>query len=234
VAKRPTGPQRSQRPQKPDIRDWTQSSTGKGSGKNIPAHGDPILDRSLDNNIVRLAFNNINGSTVLHRGLEVSTDIDTTNTYGIDIMALQETLKPWTGPNIRLYNQQCKHMWPQGSRNVFSSAPHEHGDSDRQAGGTLLSINGKTKGRVSSSGSDPWGRFCWFTLRGARDEGILVVCVFRVCQTKEDNPGIFTAYHQQYTGLRSIGIRDPNPRQQVLLDLTALISMRKDKKGTDQ
>jgi hypothetical protein len=56
-----------------------------------------------------------------------------------------------------------------------------------------------------------------------------VVCVYRVCQTKEDNPGIFTAYHQhqQYTGLRSIGIRDPNPRQQVLLDLIALIDEKR-------
>lgn len=106
----------------------------------------------------------------------MSTDIDTTNNYGIDVIALQKTLKPWKGPNICLYNQQCKHMWPQGSRHVFSSAPHKHGDSERQAGGTLLSMNGKSKGRVSSLGSDPWGRFlaervfqlaAWFAEHGA-------------------------------------------------------------------
>lgn len=49
---RPSGPQRSHMPQNPDMRDWAQSSTGKGSGKNIPPHGDPILDRSLDDGII--------------------------------------------------------------------------------------------------------------------------------------------------------------------------------------
>jgi hypothetical protein len=188
-----------------------------------------LQERSKDDGTIRFGGNNINGTTVSQRGFEVSVDIDTTNTYKIDVMALQETLKPWSSPNIRLYNHQCKLMWPQGCRNAFSSAPHAHDDGDRQAGGTLLSINGKTKGRIIESGSDPWGRFCWFTLRGSRDEGILVICAYRVCQTESDNPGPFTAYYQQYVGLRSAGIKKPNPRQQILKDIMALIDEKRNK-----
>ncbi|KAL3784917.1 hypothetical protein ACHAWO_001204 [Cyclotella atomus] len=163
----------------------------------------------------------------MSRGLEIATDIDVTDELGIDIMGLQETKKPWNAANIRLYNQQTQLKWPQGARNIFSSAPWKYDEKDYMAGGTLLSINGRTKGRIVETGSDKWGRFCFTTLRGARDEGVVVINGYRTCHTKTDNPGSLTQYHAEYVGLRETGIKNPEPRFQFFKDLTTLIDEKR-------
>lgn len=161
-------------------------------------------------------------------GLEVSPDIDVTDELGIDIMGLQETKKPWTAANIRKYNQQAQIMWPQGVRNIFSSAPWKYDEKDYMAGGTMLSLHGRVLGRIVSTGSDKWGRFTWTTLRGSRDEGIVVINAYRTCHLKSDNPGPFTQYQMEYVGLRESGIKEPIPRFQILKDLTALIDEKRE------
>ena len=50
-----------------------------------------------------------------------------------------------------------------------------------------------------------------------------ICTAYRVCQEKSDNPGPLTAYQREYEGLRARGIVDPNPRQQILDDLTVEI-----------
>ncbi|KAL7508344.1 hypothetical protein ACHAXN_007193 [Cyclotella atomus] len=44
---------------------------------------------------------------------------------------------------------------------------------------------GRVTGRILKSGTDPWGRFTWILFRGNRDEGILFISAYRVCQKKE-------------------------------------------------
>lgn len=163
-----------------------------------------------------------------HRGFEVAPDIDVNDELGIDISGLQETKKPWTAANRRLYNQQAQLKWPQGARNIFSSAPWSHDEKDYMAGGTLLSLHGRVLGRIESTGSDKWGRFCYTTLRGSRDEGIVVINAYRTCHVKADNPGPFTSYQMEYIGLRESGIKDPQPRFQILKDLTTLIDKKRE------
>lgn len=156
-------------------------------------------------------------------GLAVSTDIHVTASYGFDMMALQETKKPWTARNRSLYDQQCCLAWPHGAINAFSSAPWEHDEGNYQAGGALLSLNGHSKGRFVTSGSDPLGRITWMKLRGTRDEGIIVINAYRVCQSGTSNPDAFTQFQQERTGLRARGIKNPDPRKQILSDILTLI-----------
>ncbi|KAL3777688.1 hypothetical protein ACHAWO_007852 [Cyclotella atomus] len=73
-----------------------------------------MTDRNPEDGLLRLASHNINGSQMGHRGFEVAPDIDVTDELGIDISGLQETKKPWTAANRRLYNQQAQLKWPQG------------------------------------------------------------------------------------------------------------------------
>lgn len=198
------------------------------AGQDILANGDPMIDRVPDDGLLRLASNNINGSKMNRYGLEVLPDIDVTDEKGIGIMGLQETKRPWTAANIRKYNQQAQLMWPQGARNVFSSAPWSYDEKDYMAGGTLLSLHGCVLGRIIATGSDKWGRFTWATLRGARDEGITVINAYRTCHLKTDNPGPFTQYQMKYTGLQESGIKEPIPRHQILKDLTDLIDEKRE------
>ena len=72
-------------------------------------------------------------------------------------------------------------------------------------------------------GEDPLGRFEWMLLHGERDEGVVVINAYRVCQVATSNPGVYTQFHQKSTGLRARGIKNPNPRKQLLKDLLDLI-----------
>lgn len=115
-----------------NILQWTSNTPSAiFSGRNIEPSGDPLLPRKCDDGIFRAASNNINGSTFNKSGFDVAHDLSVTDEYGIDIMALQETKHPWTGPNRRLYDMQTKLLWPTGAKTTFSSAPWEHGDIAR-------------------------------------------------------------------------------------------------------
>ena len=51
--------------------------------------------------------------------------------------------------------------------------------------------------------------------------------MYRVYQTEADNPGLFTAFTQQYLAMQEEGITDPNPRQQILTDILKLIKEKR-------
>lgn len=195
--------------------------------ENILPSGDEIVNRMPNDNIFRVASNNIAGSKLGKYGLKVALDIKVTYDFGIDVMALQETKRPWNSPNRQAYEVQAKSMWPMGATSVFSSAPWRYDEEDYQAGGTLLMTHSNTIGRIVERGSDQWGRFSWMTLRGGRDEGILVVSAYRTPHRKNDKPGPFTAFTTQYESLRKLGVKDPDPRQRILDDLTRLIEEKR-------
>ncbi len=146
---------------------------------------------------------------------------------GLDIMGMSERNCPWNNKTKTAYDLVMKEI-VRVSRTIYSSAPASS-DSTYQPGGTLLMINGHTTGRVSSHGTDPWGRYCWYRLRGRRDEGLVIICAYQVSHTQSHNPGPLTAYQRQYTLMREAGVVSPNPRKRLLADLATLIDLhRKD------
>ncbi|KAL7522205.1 hypothetical protein ACHAWF_000300, partial [Thalassiosira exigua] len=108
-------------------------------------------------------------------------------------------------------------------RTVYAAADATY-DTKYQQGGTLLTLNGSYVGRHVKSGVDKWGRYCWMKLQCGRDEGMLVINAYRVCQERTHNPGAFTVYTQQHTDMRVAGVEDLNPRKQILKDIAALIN----------
>ena len=185
---------------------------------NIEPSGDPLQRRKTSDKYIRLAYQNIRG---VSRTGHVNTEIEAIQDLGLDIMGMSETNCPWTIQSKAEYDLMMREMFQQ-SRTLYSSAPSLTTGS-YQPGGTLLTVNGRTTGRISLSGTDPWGRFCWCRLRGWRDEGILLISAYRVCHMQSHNPGPLTVYQQQYTLMRQAGISKPNPRKQLLLDLQQLI-----------
>ena len=179
-----------------------------------------MIPRKQNDGMIRVASNNINGSTCNKVGFDVAQDIYVTDEYGIDLMALQETKTPWTGANQCLYDMQTKLLWPMGAKTAFSSASWKHGDSSYQAGSTLICPHGPHVGRVCDQGSDPHGRYCWQKMGGARSEGVVFISGYRVCYNLEDNPGPFTQFHQERNGLRLAGMKNPIPRKQFFLRYT--------------
>ena len=199
------------------------TSTGNPLHPNIEASGDYISDKSTGS--IRLAFQNVRGTSTGH-GLALPTEIEVIDHYGIDIMGMAETNRPWSLHQRATYDAFMTLRF-HSSRTIYTAAPALSPLDTYQPGGNLLSINGHTTGRISGSGSDPWGRFCWYSLRGRRDEGVIVITAYRVCQEKHNNPGPLTAFQQQYTALRRNGVTNPNPRQQILMDICTLITEKR-------
>ena len=63
-------------------------------------------------------------------------------------------------------------------------------------------------------------------LQGERDKGILTITTHGVCHKPSDDPVPYTAFVQQYTDMRKMGIQKPNPRRQILKDIIQLIEMK--------
>jgi hypothetical protein len=197
--------------------------------ENIPPHGDDLIPRKPKDNIFCLASNNIAGSKLGKYGLTMALDIKVTEEIGADMMALQETRKPWNSQNRQAYRSQARMLWPQGAAVEFSSPLWRYDEADYQAGGTALLTHTTTVGRIEGRGSDPAGRFCWMLIRGGRDKGLAIFSMYRTPHTEYDDPGPFTAYTAQYEILRAHGVKKPNPRQQTLDDVAKLIDEMREK-----
>ena len=186
----------------------TRIDSGPSTHPNLPPTGDDIpLEK--DNSLLRFAFQNIHGATT-RGGLRTPPEIDVIREWNIDAMGMSETNCPWTPNQKSTYNYIMQTCF-QSSRTIYTSAPAPDHTFSYLPGGNLLTLNGRTTGRITSSGTDPLGRFCWYTLWGHRDEGALLIVAYRVCHEASHNPGTFTAYQQQYTGLRAKGTQNPNP-----------------------
>lgn len=85
--------------------------------------------------------------------------------------------------------------------------------------------SGNSAGRLLNRESDHMGRFCWYTVEGKRDEDIIFITAYQVC--KDSNPGPLTAYRDQYLTLRQEEKAKPNPRKDILQELTELIQTKR-------
>lgn len=146
------------------------------STSNLENSGDPITPRTDTDGIIRIAYQNIHGTTT--SGFNIPTELEAMESLGIDIMGMSETNCPWTAKTKSKYDLMMNQRFT-SSRTFNSSAPPTT-QSCYQPGGNLLTITGHTTGHITTHGSDPWGRFCWSRLQGSRDEGILLVTAYRV------------------------------------------------------
>jgi len=160
---------------------------------NIGPAGDPMVIWRENDGIHRMGYQNIRGIT-LNSGLEIPEELDVMRELGIDTQGMSEINKPWSAGNRWQYEMMIDIMF-KGSKSAFSSAPVAH-DCKNQPGGNLLILTGDGVGRAQKTDGNKSGRFCWQTIRGARDEGIIVITPHRVCQEARHNPGPYTVYTQ--------------------------------------
>ena len=194
--------------------------TGQNTIKNIEASGDELA--SKDENTLRIAFQNVHGATNF-RGWEAPSEIEAMEELEIDIMGMAETNRPWLKQQKALYDAHMMKCF-RTSRTIYTAAPAQDHQARYQPGGNLLTVNGEVTARIEGRGSDTLGRFCYYTFAGKRDEGVIVIVAYRVCQEVGSTAGPYTAFNQQYIALRDAGQREPNPRKQILNDLEKLIT----------
>jgi hypothetical protein len=196
---------------------------------NLSPSGDTLLNRTNDDGITRLGFQNINGIKIPKEGA-VSDDFLAMEDCGADIQGFVECNCPCTQQNKHLFQLSLQEQYNNNIHMAFSASPvvSTSGEkSNYQPGGVMQIVRGTAFGRITSNGTDKLGRYSWHCLAGSRDEGIVVITAYRVCQERSNNAGPKTAFMQQYTALLEQGITDPNPREQLLKDLSELIAQKR-------
>lgn len=122
---------------------------------NLKPTGDHI-PTELEPHLLRFAFQNIHGAT-LQSGLSLPDEIEAMSTWNTDIMGMSETNRPWS-PQQRAEYDYMTNLRFKSSRTLYTAAAAPSYDTTSLPGGNLLTINGRTMGRISDSGSDEWGR----------------------------------------------------------------------------
>ena len=145
--------------------------------------GDVLIDK--DPGITRFGLQNIMGLSI-KEGHRILPETVAIHALQLDYIGITEPNRVLTKETRQRISNEINYFAGK-SRLVCSSSPKVDTGSDYSHGGTILGVVGAQVGRVLKCGSDKWGRFSWTTLQGTRDEGILVMTIYRVPQKREQS-----------------------------------------------
>jgi hypothetical protein len=90
-------------------------------------------------------------------------------------------------------------------------------------GGNMVGITGSLVGRIRDTITDPYGRWCGYTLIGRDTKEILVLTAYNVSQYKNAKVGDDTLFNQQISLYKLNNIREPDPKKIFINDLMELV-----------
>ena len=95
-------------------------------------------------------------------------------------------------------------------------------------GGTASILHGLLSPRINQRGSEAGGRWSWFEINGKNNSKLCIISAYRVCEFTTTTAGDNTAWKLQERYLISTGHVNPNPRQQILVDLLKFIKHKQE------
>jgi hypothetical protein len=103
---------------------------------------------------------------------------------------------------------------------VTSSCYKEHTAKNlKEPGGVCQLLLGKILSLHKQSGGNDGGRWAWQQLHIDGICSLYVITAYQVCPKPPTSSKMKTAWHQQYHRLMKKGLRDPEPREQFMVDL---------------
>ena len=157
----------------------------------------------------------------------VNKVLDATDDYNIGIFGIAEPNTVFNDDLNTAINASIKKCFGNGFIRA-KSCPGKH--TGYNPGGIMQIIRGELAGRHKSSGTDKMGRYSWMTLRGRNDKTLCIITAYRVCQSKGTTPvsrESNTAHWQQVQAMIRYGAVAPDPRKQILTDLSRFIDERR-------
>jgi hypothetical protein len=91
-------------------------------------------------------------------------------------------------------------------------------------GGNLVGITGSLVGRIRETITDPYGRWCGYTIIGKDTEEIMIITAYNVSQYKNAKAGEDTLFNQQIALYKLQNVRDPDPKKMFTEDLAILVT----------
>ena len=160
--------------------------------------------------------------------------ISNVQNYEIGLIAFQELGLDVNQPQVRKkLHEETRHL-DMNQAIIYATSPQSGYDSGYKFGGTMMHVKGKWTTRfspispdkttpTSGKGYDPFGRWCWVTLRGNTNKKITFLSAYRVNANTADKAGPETIWQQEYNCHLQAGKINPNPRNLFLEDLSTFI-----------
>ena len=147
---------------------------------------------------------------------EASADIFTFNeTHGDESNPIaRRALRLSTQRMWRNNNEDCKIVHSSSTAPILSFT---------KPGGNLVGVTGSLVGRIRETITDPYGRWCGYTLLGRDKKEIMILTAYNVSQYKNAKVGEDTLFNQQIALYKLKNIREPDPKQIFIDDLTTLV-----------
>ncbi|OEU23095.1 hypothetical protein FRACYDRAFT_233261 [Fragilariopsis cylindrus CCMP1102] len=145
---------------------------------------------------------------------------------GADIFTFNETHGDESNAMARRATKMSKQrMWRDNNEDckILHSSSTAPVLSFTKPGGNMVGITGSLVGRIRETITDPYGRWCGYTLIGKDNKEIMVLTAYNVSQHKNAKVGDDTLYNQQTALYKLKDIRDPDPKKLFIEDLTALV-----------
>jgi hypothetical protein len=186
--------------------------------ENYPFRNLLTQDKSPES--IRIYLKNINGIKTYNSWTTWQESCQTLNHLSVDIFGNTETNINW---NEKIRNEariKCQQHFKSALINTSSSI--ELTKTSYQPGGTSTVIVNKYTGRATKPIIDysGMGRWSGYQLQGNNNQTVNIITAYRPVVTS----GIHTCYQQHLTTLNNRGTPNPDPRQQMLDDLTEMIT----------
>ena len=184
---------------------------------------DTITDN--DTPYVRVYCQNVNG--IFDRdGIGLDSAFREVKQAGADIFTFNETHGDDSNATARRALRLSKHrMWGSDSHDckIIHSSSTAPVLTFTKPGGNLVGVTGSLVGRIRETITDPYGRWCGFSLLGRDNREILILTAYNVTQAANAKVGDDTLFNQQIALYKLKNIRDPDPRKIFIKDLTEVV-----------
>jgi hypothetical protein len=203
-----------------------QQKKMKVTSENLP-FGHACDDTAIDDDTpyVRVYCQNVSG--IFDReGIGLDSAFKEIKQAGADIFTFNEThgdesnaaarraLKMSKQRSWKDTNEDCKIVHSSSTAPVLNFT---------KPGGNLVGITGSLVGRIRDTITDPYGRWCGYTLIGRDTKEIMVLTAYNVSQHKNAKVGEDTLFNQQIALYKLNNIRDPDPKQIFIEDLINIV-----------
>ena len=156
--------------------------------------GDRLEEKPTD--ITRIYCQNVNGIRLEKDGGQFKELCNIHQEVQADISCIQEHNLDTTQYLVKqTLHKTAQQIWQRVRLNIASSELTF--SSPWKPGGTAIWSTDSITGRISATGSDAWGRWCYQTFQGKDRRSITVITVYQVVEKFTKDKGTFTAAAQQ-------------------------------------
>jgi hypothetical protein len=194
--------------------------------ENLP-FGHICDDIAVDNDTqyVRIYCQNVSG--IYDRdGIGLDSTFKEIKQAGADIFTFNETHGDESNATARKVLRSSKQrMWKDNNEDckIVHSSSNAPVLNFTKPGGNMVGITGPLVGRIRTTITDPYGRWCGYTIIGRDTKEIMIITAYNVSQYKNAKVGDDTLFNQQIALYKLKNIRDPDPKKIFVEDLTALV-----------